>query len=149
MNITDEEYDVSKMLPQKEPFKFVNTIEAFNNRSSEIITKQTFERDSWFFKGHFPGKPIVPGVLLTECMAQSGLLLLSLRENKPVKMGYLIETRKMKFHRLVHPDETLHIQIKFDKRVGNYCFVSGCIKNQIDKICVKGDLVLFLSTEEN
>lgn len=149
MNKSDEKYNVSSMLPQKQPFKFVDNIEEYNANNDEVITSQKFKKDSWFFSGHFPGNPVVPGVLLTECMAQSGLLLLSIREDKQVSTGFLIETKRMKFRRLIRPEETLFIHIKFENKIGNYYFVSGYIKNELDNICVKGELVLFLDSGEN
>ena len=68
--------DIIKLLPYQEPFLFVDKLTMI---SSEGITGHyTFKKDAYFYKGHFKNNPITPGVILTECMAQIGLVCLGI-----------------------------------------------------------------------
>lgn len=67
---------VEELLPQKEPFKFIDKIEEFDTENEGITCSNLYSAKDYYFEGHFPNHPIVPGVLLIETMAQSGLLLI-------------------------------------------------------------------------
>ncbi len=62
--------EIKKVLPQRDPFLFVDEIIELNDDS--VRAGYTFKADNDVFKGHFPSEPVVPGVLLVECMAQTG-----------------------------------------------------------------------------
>lgn len=66
--------EIINLLPYQEPFLFVNEISAISNEG--ITGHYTFKKDEYFYKGHFKNNPITPGVILTECMAQIGLVCL-------------------------------------------------------------------------
>lgn len=70
MSMTPQE--IQECLPYSHPFLFVDHLEAVNDQGSE--GHYTFPADSFFYKGHFPEFPITPGVILTECMAQIGVV---------------------------------------------------------------------------
>ena len=76
--------EVLALVPQQEPFRFIDGIDEID--PEHIVAHYTFREDADFYRGHFPGNPITPGVILTEAMAQVGvvsfgLYLLSLEEN--------------------------------------------------------------------
>jgi 3-hydroxyacyl-[acyl-carrier-protein] dehydratase len=64
------------LLPQQEPFRFVDEILEVDDE--HIVARYTFRLDSDFYRGHFPGNPITPGVLLIEAMAQTGVVALGI-----------------------------------------------------------------------
>ena len=68
--------EIISLLPYEDPFLFVDEITAISE--SGITGYYTFKKDSYFYKGHFKNNPITPGVLLTECMAQIGLVCLGI-----------------------------------------------------------------------
>jgi len=72
--LTPEE--VLAMLPQKEPFLFVD--EVVEVSSDHIVARFTFREDHDFYRGHFPGRPVTPGVILLESLAQVGVVALGL-----------------------------------------------------------------------
>jgi 3-hydroxyacyl-[acyl-carrier-protein] dehydratase len=64
--------EILDYLPQKPPFRFIDKIHKVNDE--EIEASYTFKADEFFYKGHFPGNPITPGVILLEAMAQTGVV---------------------------------------------------------------------------
>lgn len=62
---------VLSLIPQKEPFRFIDEILDINE--NHAVSAYRFKKDEWFYKGHFPGNPVTPGVILVETMAQAGL----------------------------------------------------------------------------
>jgi 3-hydroxyacyl-[acyl-carrier-protein] dehydratase len=67
---------VLELLPQQEPFRFVDEIVEVD--AEHIVSRYTFRPESAFYRGHFPGNPITPGVLLIEAMAQTGVVALGI-----------------------------------------------------------------------
>ena len=68
--------EIIKLLPYQHPFLFVDGIDAISE--NECIGHYTFRQDAFFYEGHFKGNPVTPGVILTECMAQIGLVCLGI-----------------------------------------------------------------------
>ena len=74
--------EIKQIIPQREPFLMIDEVEEYVPGESAIAYKHVSE-DEWYFKGHFPGNPIMPGVLITESLAQTGAIaILSLEANK-------------------------------------------------------------------
>jgi 3-hydroxyacyl-[acyl-carrier-protein] dehydratase len=68
--------EVLELLPQQEPFRFVDEILEVD--AEHIVSRYTFRPEADFYRGHFPGNPITPGVLLIEAMAQTGVVALGI-----------------------------------------------------------------------
>ncbi len=98
--------DIQKILPHRYPFLLVDKIlEIEEGKSIKGIKNVTVNEP--FFQGHFPSNPIMPGVLITEALAQVGaVLLLSMPENKG-KLGVFTGINNFKFRRQVVPGDTL------------------------------------------
>ena len=102
--------DMEELLPHRKPFLFVDKIlEASEER---ITAEYVFSSDEFFFKGHFPGYPVVPGIILIETMAQSGGAGL----RKLGKIGndalfFLASVDKVKFRRQVRPGDLVRSEI--------------------------------------
>jgi len=103
--------EIEKLLPHRDPFLFVDEIvEATNEK---IVARHVFTENEYFFKGHFPEYPVVPGVILVETMAQSGGAGLR-------KLGVLGEdglfffatVDKVKFRRQVRPGDEIRSEIE-------------------------------------
>lgn len=100
--------DIQKILPHRYPFLLVDKIlELDEGKSIKGIKNVTINEP--FFQGHFPGNPIMPGVLICEALAQVGaVMLLSLPENKG-KLGVFTGINTFKFRRQVVPGDTLKL----------------------------------------
>jgi len=66
---------IQEILPQKYPFLFVDSVLELDNKSKKAVCLKNVTINDYFFEGHFPGNPIMPGVLIIEAMAQSSILL--------------------------------------------------------------------------
>ncbi|WP_230212999.1 3-hydroxyacyl-ACP dehydratase FabZ family protein [Limosilactobacillus reuteri] len=131
------------MLPQKEPFRFLDTVECFDREKRMITALQQFGNEEFFFKGHFPNNPIVPGVLLTESIAQAGLILISLLEGQKVKIGYLAQIEKTKFFKEVYPDEQVKVKCSLKKKIGKYYYIAGEVySQQLNKRCMRATVIV-------
>ena len=109
--------DIKKIIPQREPFLMIDEVESFVPGESAIAYKNV-SADEWYFKGHFPGNPIMPGVLITESLAQAGAVaILSIEENKG-KNALFGGIDKMKFKKMVVPGDRLKLEVKIIKRKG-------------------------------
>ncbi len=130
--------EIKKIIPQREPFLMIDEVEEFIPGESAIAYKYVDEKE-WYFKGHFPGNPIMPGVLITESLAQTGAVaILSLEENKN-KNALFGGIDKMKFKKQVTPGDKLKLEVKIIKRKGPIG-VGEAIASCDDKIVARGEL---------
>jgi len=110
------------ILPQQPPFLFVD--EYLELDEKHCLAKYTFKKEEWFFKGHFPGNPVVPGVILIEAMAQTGssigILSISKKENVPMErvkeksLSVFTHVGEVDFLGMVKPGETVFISIQLN-----------------------------------
>ena len=95
--------EIKEIIPQREPFLMIDEIEEYTPGESAIGYKNVDESE-WYFKGHFPGNPIMPGVLIAESLAQTGAIaILSMEENKG-KNALLVEFKKLNCKKLYNQD---------------------------------------------
>ncbi len=109
--------EIKQIIPQREPFLMIDEVEEYVPGESAIAYKHVSE-DEWYFKGHFPGNPIMPGVLITESLAQTGAIaILSLEENKG-RNALFAGIDKMRFKKQVVPGDVLKLEVKIIKQKG-------------------------------
>jgi len=111
---------IKKVIPHREPFLLIDKVEIVEKEKSAIGYKQlTGEED--FFKGHFPGNPIMPGVLVIESMAQTACVLYLSKPELQGKFAYFMSIEETKFRRPVRPGDLLELRVevvKAKERVG-------------------------------
>ena len=124
----DKLEEVKAAIPHREPFLFVDEIvECEGNR---ILCKKTFREDEYFFAGHYPDFPIVPGALQCEAAMQAGAILLTrifkdedLNGHLPVVAGL----DKVRFKEMVRPGDTLLLEVKFKNKMAGVYFLHAKI----------------------
>ena len=123
--------EVLSRIPHRDPFLWVDEIVSRDDRS--IATRTTLSENLDVFRGHYPGSPIMPGVLLCESIFQSGALLLSfLLESGMLSVHGTIPVitriESAKFKRQVKPGDTLDIAVRLKEVVASVCFLRGTLK---------------------
>jgi 3-hydroxyacyl-[acyl-carrier-protein] dehydratase len=112
---------IQKILPHRYPFLFVDGVLEIE-RLKRIVTIKNVSINEPYFQGHFPGKPVMPGVIIIESMAQTGgLLLLSEIEERDKKLFYLAAVDESRFRRPVVPGDQLRIEVIVLKWKVKFC----------------------------
>lgn len=134
--------EIKNIIPQRDPFLMIDEVEEYVPGESAIAYKNVNEQE-WYFKGHFPDNPIMPGVLIAESLAQTGAVaILSMDENKG-KNALFGGIDKMKFKRKVVPGDRLKLEVKIIKRKGPIG-VGEAIATVDEEIVAKGELTFAL-----
>ena len=130
--------EIKQIIPQREPFLMIDEVEEYVPGESAIAYKHVSE-DEWYFKGHFPGNPIMPGVLITESLAQTGAIaILSLEGNKG-RNALFAGIDKMRFKKQVVPGDVLKLEVKIINQKGPIG-VGEALATCDGKIVAKGEL---------
>lgn len=115
---------IKQILPHREPFLLIDEVEELEP-GVRCVAKKHLKEDEFWFRGHFPGAPVQPGVLTIEMLAQTGAVaVLSLPENQG-KTAFFGGIDKAKFRRMVKPGETLTLCVEFIKTRGNIAVGKG------------------------
>ena len=130
--------EIEKIIPQRDPFLMIDEVEEYVPGESAVAYKHVKE-DEYYFKGHFPGNPIMPGVLIVESLAQTGAIaILSMEENKG-KNALFGGIDKLRFKRQVVPGDTLKLEVKIIKKKGPIG-IGEAIATVDGKVAAKGEL---------
>ncbi len=125
-------------LPHRAPFVFLDRVTSISAGENGCAEK-SFAADDPIFGGHFPGDPIVPGVLLTEAIAQlSGIVAAS--QNEEVRY-YLSAIRGMKFPSPAKPEELIQIEVQHSGGLGGLLYFEGSAKVG-GRLVAQGSIIL-------
>ncbi len=129
---------IKNIIPQREPFLMIDEVEEYVPGESATAYKHVDESE-YYFKGHFPGNPIMPGVLIVESLAQTGAVaILSMEENKG-RNALFGGIDKIRFKKQVVPGDTLKLEVKIIKRKGPIG-IGEAIATVDGKVAAKGEL---------
>lgn len=119
--------EITSLIPHRAPFLWVDTIISFADDT--IVTEKTIPPDLDIFTGHYPGNPIMPGVLLCEAIFQSGALLMGkmgvVKNAQVSALPVLTRINSAKFKRSVLPGDTVRIQVKMSETISSVSFFKG------------------------
>ena len=103
--------EIAKILPHRYPFLLVDRVIYLNLEENKIIGQKNVTMNEQFFQGHFPGAPIMPGVLILEALAQTGGILVH-QKGYGHKIAVLLNMNNVKFRRPVVPGDVLILEAK-------------------------------------
>ena len=121
---------IEQLIPHRDPFLFVDKCQILIS-GEHGISHKIFNENEYFFKGHFPNNPIVPGVIIVEAMAQTAGIVVShkLRDYKE-KSVLFMSVNKAKFRKPILPNDNVTFEVKFLNKVRDvYKFYGICSKN--------------------
>ena len=126
--------DIIKILPHRYPFILIDRIDIVEEGKSLIALKNMTINEP-FFQGHFPGQPVMPGVLSLEIMAQAGSFLMLSQIEDPLSMNMFFSTvEAAKFRKPITPGDQLKVHMELVKRKLNLCKFHG--KCFVDEVLV-------------
>jgi 3-hydroxyacyl-[acyl-carrier-protein] dehydratase len=123
---------VEACIPHRAPFLFVDEIVSVMDDAIEA--RRALRADEPYFAGHYPGNPIMPGVLLCEAVVQAGTILMSQKlKESPGKLPLLTRVQGARFKKMVRPGDTLLLKARISERLGSAWFLSGSasVNNQV------------------
>ena len=118
---------IRTLIPHRYPFLLVDKVVALDTEARTIVAHKCVTINEPFFQGHFPGQPIMPGVLIIEAMAQAGGVLtqLSLGRDAQSKLFYMVKVDNARFSKQVVPGDVLELHVQIKRVIRNMAVYYG------------------------
>jgi 3-hydroxyacyl-[acyl-carrier-protein] dehydratase len=138
---------ITDRIPHRPPFLWLDRVLEANPDS--LVAEKDIPLDLDLFQGHYPGYPLMPGVLLCEAVFQAGAVLLAGQQQEGTGRGKPVLTRILgaKFKREVRPGDTIRIQVRLTERVGPAWFMKGSVRVR-DLLAVQVEFACAISDAE-
>jgi 3-hydroxyacyl-[acyl-carrier-protein] dehydratase len=134
---------VKDIIPHRDPFLFVDCVVALEGQ--KITAEKIFLPTSDFYRGHYPGNPITPGVILCETVFQTAaILILKLFPLLEMQTPVLARIEDARFKSIVKPNEPLKIEAELNEKIGKFFMMSGTIAKEDNSIALKTKFALAL-----
>ena len=106
--------EIEAILPHRDPFLLLDeVIELEPGR--KVVATRLVRPDDWWFPGHFPERPVMPGVLIVEAMAQAGAIAVLIEEENRGKIAFFAGIDDCRFKRVVEPGDLLRLECEFTR----------------------------------
>jgi 3-hydroxyacyl-[acyl-carrier-protein] dehydratase len=101
--------EIEAILPHREPFLLIDEVLVLEP-GQRVVARKTVRADEWYLAGHFPGRPVMPGVLIVEAMAQTGAVALLSQEENRGRIALFAGIDDVRFKRIVEPGDELELE---------------------------------------
>ncbi|MDQ4081516.1 MAG: 3-hydroxyacyl-ACP dehydratase FabZ [Actinomycetota bacterium] len=137
--------EIEAIIPHREPFLLLDEVIAIEP-GVRVVARKRVRDDEWYLAGHFPGRPIMPGVLMVEAMAQAGAVAVLAEEANRGKLALFAGIDDVRFKRIVEPGDELELTCEVERLRGPVG--RGKAKATIDgDLAVRGTLTFALTAE--
>ena len=107
--------EIERLIPHRWPFLLVDRIDEYDPAARRIVGRKAVTASEWFFQGHFPGLPVMPGVIQVEALAQTMAVYVARQEGFGDRIGLFAGIDEVRFKRVVVPDDTLRLEVTMEK----------------------------------
>jgi 3-hydroxyacyl-[acyl-carrier-protein] dehydratase len=107
--------EIQALIPHRWPFLLVDRIVEYDPAEQRIVALKGVTTGEWFFQGHFPGLPVMPGVLQVEALAQTMAVYVARQEGFGDRIGLFAGIEDCRFKRIVTPGDTLRLEVRMEK----------------------------------
>jgi 3-hydroxyacyl-[acyl-carrier-protein] dehydratase len=106
--------EIEAILPHRDPFLLIDEVVELEP-GERVVARKKVRADEWYFAGHFPGRPVMPGVLIVEAMAQTGAVAVLSEEQNRGKMAFFGGIDDVRFKRIVEPGDELELECRLER----------------------------------
>lgn len=139
--------EILEILPHRNPFLFVDKVEIDEDGTKGTGYKNVTINE-YYFQGHFPNKPVMPGVIIIETIAQVGAVILLSKDEFKGKIAYLAGIKKFKFRKVVKPGDQLRIEVDLVKLRGSIGVAEG-IAYVGEDVAAEGEFMFAIEKAED
>ena len=105
---------IEEILPHREPFLLIDEVLELKP-GERVVARKHVREDEWYFRGHFPGRPVMPGVLIVEAMAQTGAVAVLSEEENRGRIALFAGIDDTRFKRIVEPGDELRLECTLEQ----------------------------------
>ena len=107
--------EIEALIPHRWPFLLVDRVVEYEPEARRIVGLKAVTASEWFFQGHFPGLPVMPGVLQVEALAQTMAIYVAKQPGFGTRIGLFAGIDECRFKRVVQPGDTLRLEVVMEK----------------------------------
>ena len=118
---------IQELLPHRYPFLLVDKVLELDQPNRRIVAQKNVSFNEPYFQGHFPGRPVMPGVLIIEALAQAGGIMtqLGLGRDAHSQLFYMVKVDNARFNKQVVPGDVLILEVQMKRLIRNMGWYSG------------------------